>query len=583
MASTHISFPDSSRPEPFPQHENTRSIWIGEAALLDRDTESVVRKRMSQHPDTVNYDYIVVGAGSAGCAVASRLSENPRNRVLLLEAGGPDRNPWIHIPVGYFKTIYDSDLSWGYQTEPDSGIDGRSIVWPRGRVLGGSSSINGLLYVRGQAEDYDHWRQLGNTGWSFEDVLPFFRRSEDYEKGDDEFRSEGGPLGVQEISDRRPACEAYLAACREAGFRDNPDYNGATQEGLGYYQTTSRNGRRCSAAVAFLRPTRNRPNLRVITRAMAARIFVEDGRAAAIRYLQDGIEHEARADAEIVLSGGSINSPQLLQLSGIGSAEQLRDVGVEVVHDLPDVGRNLQDHYMVRSMYELDGLHSLNTDVRNPIRKMLMGIQYALTRRGPLTISAGQGFVFAKSRPELATPDIQLLLYPLSGDNPALALHDFPGVTVASTQLRPESRGDVFIKSADPAEHPRIRPNYLSADTDRQTMVAGMRLARDIAVRPAFARYVKREVAPGPDCTTDEDLLAHARAFGGTVYHPTGTCRMGPDDRAVVDPRLRVRGINGLRVADCSIMPAIVSGNTNAPAIMIGEKAAAMILEDSVR
>ena len=529
------------------------------------------------------YDYIIVGAGSAGCVLANRLSENPRNKVLLLEAGGHDRHLWIHIPVGYFKTMYDPDLSWGFKTAPDPGIDGRSIVWPRGHVLGGSSSINGLLYVRGQAEDYDHWRQLGNTGWSFDDVLPHFRRSEDYERGGDDLRGTGGLLGVQEISDRRPACEAYLAACRDAGFADNPDYNGASQEGSGYYQTTSRNGRRCSTAVAFLRPARRRPNLRVITRALAARIIIEEGRAAAVAYLQDGKERQVKADAEIVLSGGSINSPKLLQLSGIGAADHLRDLGIAVVHDLPDVGLNLQDHLMARSMYELDGLQSLNSDVRSPIRKMLMGLQYALTRKGPLTISAGQTFVFARTRPELATPDIQFLFCPLSGDNPALGLHPFAGVSSAVGQLRPESRGDIMIQSSDPREQPRIRPNYLSAELDRQTMVAGLKLARDIASQPAFARHVKREVVPGPDCTTDEDLLAYVRAQGGTMYHPTGTCRMGVDDRAVVDPRLRVRGIQGLRVADCSIMPTIVSGNTNAPAIMIGEKAAAMILEDAAR
>ena len=528
-----------------------------------------------------SYDYIIIGAGSAGCVLANRLSESPRNKVLLLEAGGRDWNPWIHIPVGYFKTMYHKDLSWGYETEPDPGINGRKIIWPRGRVLGGSSSINGTVYVRGQAEDYDHWRQLGNTGWSFDDVLPYFKLSEDYEQGGDGFRSTGGLLGVQDIFDRRPACEAYLAACREAGFEDNPDYNGAFQEGIGYFQTTTRNGRRSSTAVAFLNPAKKRPNLRVVTHALATKVVVEEGRAVAVSYCQDGEERESRAEREVVLSGGSINSPQLLQLSGIGDADHLRGLGIPVVHDLPDVGQNLQDHYQTRVVYELEGLESLNSDVRNPIKRILMGAQYALTRRGPLTISAAQVFLFARTRPEVATPDMQLLFMPLSTDKPGTDLHPYPGVTVAISPCRPESRGQVVIRSSDPREYPSIHPNYLCEEVDRETMVAGLKLSREVAGQSAFARYVKREVMPGPDFACDEELLDYAKATGSTIFHPTGTCRMGIDERAVVDSRLRVRGVRGLRVADCSVMPTIVSGNTNAAAIMIGEKASAMILEDA--
>lgn len=529
------------------------------------------------------YDYIVVGAGSAGCAVANRLSADPKNKVLLLEAGGKDLNPWIHIPVGYYRTMYHPDLSWGYETEPDPGIGGRSIVWPRGRVLGGSSAINGLLYVRGQKEDYDHWRQLGNAGWGWEDVLPYFKRSENFERGGDEHRGDSGPLAVSDISDRRPVCEAFLEACEQSGIPRNSDYNGATQDGCGYYQTTSRNGRRCSAAVAYLNPVKNRPNLRIETRALASGVVVENGRAVALKYTQHGVEKVAHVDGEIVLSGGAINSPQLLQLSGIGDGERLKALGIPVVKDLPGVGMDLQDHFQVRAIYELDGLSSLNTDVANPLKRVLMGIQYALTRSGPLTISAGQVFVFTKTRPELATPDIQFHFIPFSADKPGKLLHPFPGVTCSVCQLRPESRGEIFIKSADPREYPSIKPNYLATEGDRRTMLDGLKLMRRVAAAPAFRRHVKREVEPGDARTADEDLLGYIRERGGTIFHPASTCRMGQDDRAVVDERLRVRGISGLRVADCSIMPTVVSGNTNAPAIMIGEKVSDMILEDARR
>ena len=527
------------------------------------------------------YDYIIIGAGSAGCVVANRLSENPKNKVLLLEAGGRDWNPWIHIPVGYFKTMFSADLSWGYETEADPNINGRKLIWPRGRVLGGSSSINGTLYVRGQHEDYDHWRQLGNIGWSFEDVLPLFKRSEDYEEGGDKLRGVGGLMGVQEISDRRPACEAFLAACHEAGYEKNPDYNGAGQDGFGYYQTTTRRGRRSSSATAFLRPAKRRPNLHVITRALVTKIVVEKGRAVAVNYDRNGDARQARSDGEIVLSGGSVNSPQLLQLSGIGDPDLLREQGIPVVHKLPQVGRNLQDHFQVRTVYELESLHSLNTDVRNPFKRVMMGVQYALTRRGPLTISAGQAFLFVRSRPEVATPDVQYFFMPFSADKPGLGLHDFPGISLVTSQLRPESRGEIMIKSSDPRVHPSIYPNYLSEEVDQTTVLAGLRILRDIVSQPELAKHLKHEVMPGPDYTSDEDLLAYAREAGSTIFHPTGTCRMGVDDNAVVDPRLRVNGVAGLRVADCSIMPTIVSGNTNAAAIMIGEKASTMILEDT--
>ena len=528
-----------------------------------------------------NYDFIVVGAGSAGCAVAARLSEDPANKVLLLEAGGRDTNPWIHIPVGYYRNIYHPALSWGYQTEPDDKVGGRSITWPRGRVLGGSSAINGLVYMRGQSQDYDHWAQLGNRGWSYEDVLPYFRKSEDQERGEDEFHGVGGPLQVSDIPDRRPICEAFIEAATERGIPRNDDFNGAAQEGVGYFQTTSRNGRRISAATAYLKPARGRKNLNVVTDALASRVVVDEGKAVGVEWTSHGIPYSAACSGEVILSGGAINSPQLLQLSGIGPAEHLQSLGIDVVQGLEGVGRDLQDHYQVRAVYELQGAASLNTDVQNPIKKAMMGLEYLLHRTGPLTISAGQVGLFAKTRPELESPDIQFHFIPFSAEKPGEGLHPFPAVTASICQLRPESRGEVMIRSANPSDHPKIDANYLATEGDRRTIIDGMKMNRWISQAPAFAKYVKLEREPGGERQSDEDLLEFARERGNTIFHPSATCRMGTDDRAVVDDRLRVKGIRGLRVADCSIMPTVVSGNTNAPAIMVGEKCAAMIREET--
>jgi choline dehydrogenase len=527
------------------------------------------------------FDYIVVGAGSSGCVLANRLSEDTKNRVLLLEAGAKDTNPWIHIPVGYYKTMFHKTLSWNYETEPDPEINGRQVKWPRGRVLGGSSAINGLLYVRGQREDYDQWRQMGNTGWSHDDILPYFRRSEDQERGADECHGAGGPLQVSDIPDRRPICEAFISAAEEAGIPRTNDFNGAQQEGAGYFQTTSRNGLRCSSAVGYLKPIKGRPNLKIETHALASKVLIKDGKAVGVRYEQGGREIEAMARCEVILSGGAINSPQLLLLSGVGPAADLASHGIDVVLDAPGVGGDLQDHFQVRAIYELKGAKSMNTDVASPIKKMMMGIQYALTRTGPLTISAGQVGVFAKTRAELATPDIQFHFIPFSAEKAGEDLHPFPGVTASTCQLRPESRGTIKLKSADPRQHPEIKPNYLSTENDRQTTLEGMKLARRISQQPAFAKYVKQEREPGADRLSDDELMAFARERGSTIFHPTSTCRMGPDDRAVVDERLRVKGLAGLRVVDCSIMPFVVSGNTNAPAIMIAEKASDMILAEN--
>ena len=526
------------------------------------------------------FDYVIVGAGSAGCPVANRLSADPKNRVLLLEAGPKDRNIWIHIPIGYYKNM-TSSLSWGFNTEPDRGLNGRSILWPRGKVLGGSSAINGLVYIRGQREDYDHWRQLGNEGWSYDEVLPFFKKAENQENGADELHGCGGPLQVSNIRDKREICDAFIDAAVEAGIPRNDDFNGATQEGVGNFQTTSGNGRRCSSAVGYLRPIRGRANLVIETNAQVMNLEFSGTRVTGVRYRQHDIDKVAKVGGEVILSGGAVNSPQLLQLSGVGPARHLKAHGIEVVHDSLGVGADLQDHYQARAVLELNQAISVNDDVNNLARRAWVGLQYALFRRGPLTFSAGHVGVFTKVLPESATPDAQVHFIPFSATSLGGSLHPFSGVTISVCQLRPESRGSIMINSADPFVHPTIIPNYLNTDYDRRIMIEGLRMVRRITKQPAFARYVIKEHEPGSDKITDEALLEYARNKGNTIFHPTSTCRMGSDSKAVVDARLRVQGVQGVRVADCSIMPTVVSGNTNAPAIMIGEKCAQMILEDA--
>ena len=529
-----------------------------------------------------DHDYIVVGAGSAGCVLAARLSEDPSTRVLLLEAGGRDSNPWIHIPVGYFKTMHHPATDWCYRTEPEPQLDGRSLDWPRGKVLGGSSSINGLLYVRGQAQDFDHWRQLGNAGWSFDDVLPYFIRAEDQQRGPNEWHGTGGPLAVSDMRVRRDVCDAFIAGAEEIGIPRNDDINGAQQEGAGYFQLTARNGRRWSTAVGYLRPARRRPNLHTVTRAHVHRLRFDGGRAVGVRYAVGADVREARARSEVLLCAGAIGSPQILQLSGVGPGEMLRGHGIESVHDLPGVGENLQDHLQLRAVYKCTR-PTLNDEVNNPIRKALIGVEYLLKRSGPMSMGASQVYAFARTRPELETPDIQFHFQPLSADKPGEGLHRYSAFTSSVCQLRPESRGRIRIKHPDPYAYPAIEPNYLATALDRATAVAGLRTTRAITQSRAMRPFVSEELLPGPQARTDEELLEAARAIAQTIYHPVGTCAMGQGPNAVVDERLRVRGVGGLRVVDASVMPVITSGNTNAPTIMIAEKAADMIRADAPR
>ena len=527
------------------------------------------------------FDFIVVGAGSAGCVLANRLTEDGRYRVLLLEAGGRGRNLWIHVPLGYGKLFTDARVNWLYQSEPEPELNDRAIIQPRGKVLGGSSAINGLLYVRGQREDFDHWRQLGNAGWSFDDVLPYFRRSEDQERGADALHGAGGPLRVSNVSEPHPLCEAFIAASQQAGFPRNDDFNGPQQEGAGYFQLTARNGRRCSTATGYLKPARRRPNLRVVPDALATRILMDGRRAVGVEYRAAGATHVAQAGREVILAAGAFGSPQIMQLSGLGPAALLREHGVPVVADLPGIGEDLQDHFQVRLQYRCTEPITMNDVINDWRQRMLAGLRYILLRKGLLTIGAGYAGGFFRTDPALATPDVQVHFIIFSAEKIGANLHPFPGFIASVCQLRPESRGHVRIKSADPAAAPAIQPLYMSARSDRDTTLAGIRLLRRIMGQPAMRRYITEERVPGPACRSDAEMLAYARETGTTIFHPTSTCRMGQDARAVVDERLRVRGIEGLRVVDGSVMPTVVSGNTNAAIVMIGEKGADMILQDA--
>ena len=531
----------------------------------------------------MEYDYIIVGAGSAGCVLANRLTADGRYSVLLLEAGPPDAYPWIHVPIGYAKTMFDARYNWCFYTEPDPGMNGRKIYWPRGKTLGGSSSINGLIYVRGQREDYDRWAAAGNAGWSYDEVLPYFKRLEHSVGGDPAYHGRDGPLWCSPIGRRHELIDAVIAGAGELGIARNDDFNGAAQEGAGYYHLSTRRGWRCSTAVAYLKPARRRENLRIETGTQATRIAFNGRRAGGVSYRRRGDEHTARAHREVLLCAGAVQTPQLLQLSGVGPEALLRSFGIPVVHELPGVGENLQDHLQARVIYECTRPITTNDDLASFWRTIGMGIDYLFTRDGPMAVGINQGGIFARACPDATTPDVQFHIATLSSDMAGSPTHAFSGFTMSVCQLRPQSRGWVRIRSADPLTAPAMQANYLSTQADRETLIAGIRLARRLAATGALSPYVKCEYRPGPDVESDADLLEFARNTGGTIFHPSGTCKMGEarDRHAVVDPELRVHGVEGVRVVDCSIMPTLTSGNTNVPVIMIAEKAADLILRDA--
>ena len=528
-------------------------------------------------------DYVIVGAGSAGCVLANRLSEGGKYTVCLLEAGPPDKSIWIHLPIGYGKTMFSDKVNWRFYTEPEPNMAGREIYWPRGKTLGGSSSINGLIYVRGQKEDYDHWKALGNDKWGWADCLPYFRKLEDNDLGESETRGVGGPLTVSSIPVRHELVEAFIATGNKFGLNRLEDFNTGDQEGVGYYQLTTRNGKRCSTAVAYLKPAKSRNNLEIKTHAQVTKVLFENRKAIGVEYLQHGQLRTLKANKEVVLSAGAIQSPQLLQLSGLGDANFLNKFEIPVVQNLPGVGENLQDHLQIRLIYKVSKPITTNDQLRSLIGRMNMGLQWLIKRGGPLAIGINQGAMFCRVLPDAKTPDIQFHLGTLSADMAGSKVHDFPGCTYSVCQLRPQSRGFVKIKSTDSLIPPAMQPNYLTSEYDQKVAISAVRFARQMAATEPLKSLMEKEYRPGKETQSDEEILQYCREYGETIFHPTGTAKMGPksDKAAVVDQELKVYGVQGLRVVDGSVMPTIVSGNTNAPIIMIAERAAEFILNDA--
>ncbi|KQX25658.1 MULTISPECIES: GMC family oxidoreductase [unclassified Sphingomonas] len=531
--------------------------------------------------ETTNYDFIVIGSGSSGAIVAARLSEDPRTRVLLLEAGKEDSGIWFHIPLGFAKVHFAEDTTWRHETDPEPRLGDRRIPWFRGKVLGGSSSTNGMVYVRGAPTDYALWGQMGARGWSYEEILPFFKKAERQQRGADDYHGGDGPLAVEDGGWRNPLADAFIQSAAAIGIPRNDDFSGPSMEGAGYYQLTTSKGRRASTSAAYLRPARHRPNLHILTQALVTRIEIQDKRAVAVHFERGGTMHRAAAAGEIIVSAGAVNSPHILQLSGIGPAALLREYGIEVVHELPGVGENLQDHVIAKRVWKTSSNDTLNMIMRSPLRQAAMALQYLTTRRGPLAIGAALAGAYASTRPALDTPDVQMFLCPFAPKAGVAELADYSGFHVSVYQNRPESRGHVRIRSSDPRDLPSIYANYLATENDRKTMCDGMHLVGRIAAQQPLAGLIVEETEPAGRELDDEAMLAFIAETAFSAWHHSGTCKIGEDALAVVDSRLRVHGIDGLRIIDGSVMPTVISGNTNATCLMIGEKGAAMVKEDS--
>ena len=527
-----------------------------------------------------NFDYIIIGAGSAGCVLANRLSQNLNNKTLLLEAGGKDTYPWIHIPVGYYKTMHNPKTDWCYNTEPDETMENRSIPYPRGKTLGGSSSINGLLYIRGQEQDYDIWRQLGNKGWSWNDVLPYFLKAENQERGESEFHGVGGPLSVSDQRIKLPILDAFMNAATEVGIPKVNDFNKGDNHGCGYFQVTERNGLRCSAAVGYLNPIKNRKNLKIETGCHVEKVNFENNKAVSVSYWKNNQSFTIKANKEIILSAGSIGSAQILQTSGIGEAEKLSKLGIDIIKNSIGVGKNLQDHLMFRPVYKVKNIQTLNKKINSLAGKLMIGMEYVFFRKGPMTMGASQLCGFAKSDSSRTTPNLQFHVQPISTDKLGGSnLHDFAAFTPTVANIRPTSKGEINIISKDSRKNPKIKMNYLSSPEDRKVAAAGLKLIRKIVLESnEFKKYEPEEFRPGIDIKDDEEIVKAGSNYAQTIFHPVGTCKMGNDENSVVSDELKVHGIENLRVIDASVMPNITSGNTNAPTIMIAEKGADMIL-----